>query len=945
MRTLSFLGAALGLGVFWLHWHSTAAEPAPDKARRQAFGLEKRIPWTTSNVKGSPEPPPPYRTERAFPRLKFFEPLDLTYAPGSGRLFVAQRPGKIHSFVNRPDVEKADLFLELKGKVIYAFAFHPQFAKNRFVYVTYIKNPQKDEPDGTRVARFTASKDEPPRCDPASEKVVLEWPSGGHNGGCLKFGPDGMLYIGTGDGSGIADERQTGQDLGDLFGAILRIDVDRPDPGKGYGVPKDNPFVMMKGARPENWAYGLRQPWRFSFDRKTGALWCGEVGQDLWEMVYKIQKGGNYGWSVVEGTHPFRPERKKGPTPILKPVVEHSHTDFRSITGGFVYRGKRLKDLEGAYVYGDFDTGRVWFLKEAAPPPHNPGELKVESIVSKGELARTTYRIVSWGEDEAGELYFVDFTGGGIHRLVKDNKKDDSARFPRKLSETGLFASTKDHKVAPGLIPYSVNAQLWGDHATKERFLAIPGDGKIGFDEITYPQPSPGAPPGWRFPDGTVLVKTFGMEMERGNPNSRKRLETRLLHFQQFPGTQEYGDQYWRGYTYVWNDAQTDAELLGEGGKDQVLAVKVGDKVVEQNYRFPSRAECTLCHTNAAKFALGVSTLQMNRDHDYGGVTANQLATLEHIGLFTKPLPAPPAQLPKLIDYDDARHSVGVRARAYLHSNCAHCHMKWGGGNAEFKLLATLPLDEMGVVNVPPAHGGFGLKDPRLVVPGAPERSVLLHRMAITSLGRMPHIGSRVVDERAVRLVRDWIAQMPARPLRRGKPRNTRKKIERAGKATGHDPWPSSLLFLFVLVFFSCFSCISWFPSCELAQARNALRSRSVRFSQERCISSTGVRSLGVGASAGRTGASTSKRSASRDWAIDGLTRPASCRATAPFRISCRSAASQPNRSRQNWSQVAGCPSIRLCQSAARNSLTCWTSGRASDSGCASEARTWPMRR
>src|SRR5262249_39744213 len=233
----------------------------------------------------------------------------------------------------------------------------------------------------------------------------------------------------------------------------------------------------------------------------------------------------------------------------------------------------------------------------------------------------------------------------------------------------------------PGVIPYSVNAQLWGDHAYKERFIAIPGNGQIGYDEITYPQPSPGAPPGWRFPDGTVLVKTFGMEMERGNPKSKKRLETRLLHFQQFPGTQEYGDQYWRGYTYVWNDEQTDADLLEEKGADKVLKIKVGDKVVEQNYRFPSRAECTLCHTNAAKFALGVNTMQMNRDHVYDDpqpdvvpklqrppVVANQLATLEHIGLFSKPLPKAPDKLAKLADYNDKSLPVDVRARAYLHS-------------------------------------------------------------------------------------------------------------------------------------------------------------------------------------------------------------------------------------------------------------------------------------
>jgi uncharacterized repeat protein (TIGR03806 family) len=433
-------------------------------------------------------------------------------------------------------------------------------------------------------------------------------------------------------------------------------------------------------------------------------------------------------------------------------VVEHPHSDFRSITGGYIYRGSRLPELAGHYIYGDFDTGRVWGFQPQAPS---------QPVLNHRELARTSLRIVSFGEDAQGELYLVDFTGGGLHQLVKNDQPDDSASFPRKLSETGLFASTRDHQVAPGLIPYSVNSQLWSDHATKERFLALPGNGQIGFDTVTYPQPSPGATPGWAFPDGTVLVKTFSMELERGNPASSKRLETRLLHFQQLPGTQEYGDQYWRGYTYVWNDEQTDAELLRAEGLDKTLHIKVGDKMVEQNYRFPSRTECVLCHTNAAKFALGANTVQLNRDHDYGGMVANQLATFDHLGLFKEPLPKPPAELPKLANYDDLSQPLEARARAYLHANCAHCHVKWGGGNAEFKLVATLPLTELGIANMPPGHGGFGLANPRILAPGKPDESVLLHRMTLTGLGRMPHIGSRVPHDAAVELVREWIEQLP----------------------------------------------------------------------------------------------------------------------------------------------------------------------------------------
>ncbi len=731
-----------------------SAADSPDKKP----GIAKRTPWTTSRIKGTPEPPPPYRSEVAFPKLTFSEPLDLVQAPGTDRLIVAERRGKIFTFRNDRQAGK-ELLVDLKTS-IYAIACHPRFADNGYLFVTYIEDPDKESPTGTKVARFEVKRGKSWTCDRLTEKVVFEWPSGGHNGGCLKFGPDGYLYIGTGDGSGIADQLHTGQNLGDVLAAMLRIDVDQPDQGKAYGVPRDNPFVNTKGARPEIWAYGLRQPWRFSFDTKTGDLWAGEVGQDLWEMVYRVQKGGNYGWSVMEGSHPFRPKRKRGPTPILPPVIEHSHTDFRSLTGGYVYHGTRLPELEGAYIYGDFDTGRVWALRYDG-----------KKVRDHKELVDTPYRIVSFGEDVSGELYFVDFIGGQIHRLINAPPVRQAVPFPRKLGETGLFASVKDLQPAPGLIPYTVNSQLWGDHATKERYLALPGNSKIEFDVLTYPQPLPGATPGWRFPDGTVLVKTFFLEMDRGNSATKRRLETRILHFEQLEGTQEVGDQYWRGYPYVWNDEQTEAFLLGPEGLNRDFTIRdqqAANGTIKQTWHFPSRAECTLCHTMPAKFALGVNTLQFNKVHDYGGLQANQLRTLEHLGIFTKPLPAPPEKLPHLVDHNDKNQNLGLRARAYLHSNCSHCHMKWGGGNADFQLLAMLELKDMGIINVKPAHGAFDIKDARLIVPGDPERSILLYRMKKLGLGRMPHIASSVVDEAAVKLTEDWIRQLPGRGNEKG---------------------------------------------------------------------------------------------------------------------------------------------------------------------------------
>ena len=721
--------------------------PAQDKAK--PYGIDKRVPWTGSKIVGSPEPPPPYRTERVFPNVKFSEPLEIVAVPGGDRLAVVQQRGKIFTFANDPKADKPDLLIDLK-KETYGLAFHPQFAKNGTFFVVYVQEGEK--PKGTRLSRFQVKQDNPRTADPATEKVVFEWPSGGHNGGCLRFGPDGYLYIATGDGSGIADSLLTGQDVSDHLASLLRIDVDQTDGAKAYRVPKDNPFVGRDKTQPEIWAYGLRQAWRYSFDRKTGDLWAGEVGQDLWEMVYKIEKGGNYGWSVTEGAHPFRPERPKGPTPILAPIIEHPHSEFRSITGGYIYHGSRLKELTGAYIYGDFDTGRVWGLRYDG-----------KKVTWRQELAVTTLRIVAFAEQPDGELLLLDYMGGGIHRLVPNTDKGNAAAFPRKLSETGLFASTKDLKPAPGLIPYSVNAQLWSDGAIKERFLAIPGDGKIGFDVHTYPQPAPGAPPGWGFPDNTVAVKTFFLEMEKGNPASRRRLETRILHFQQLAGTEDVGDQYWHGYTYVWNEDQTDADLLDGKGLDRTYTIKdaaaPGGKR-EQVWHFPSRVECTGCHTQPAKFVLGINTLQLNRDHNYGGVTDNQLRTFEHIGLFTKPLPKTPDQLPRLPDAEDPKVALDLRARSYLQANCSHCHMKWGGGNAEFQLLSTLPLKDLGIVDVKANHGTLDIPNARVLVPGDPDKSLIAVRMNRRGLGQMPHIASNLVDDQGVKLIREWIKQM-----------------------------------------------------------------------------------------------------------------------------------------------------------------------------------------
>ena len=332
-----------------------------------------------------------------------------------------------------------DLAKQIPGlQQVYALAFHPDFEKNRYCYVCYIK--AADLEDGTHVARFRVNDTEPPTIDPSSETTIITWFSGGHNGCCLKFGPDGYLYISTGDGgpANPPDPKRAGQDLSNLLSAILRIDVDHPEGGKNYRIPPDNPFVSTKGARGEIWAYGLRNPWRMSFDRRTGDLWVGDVGWERWEMLNRIERGGNYGWAVTEGRQPTHPEWARGPTPILPPTIDHPHSESSSITDGLTYYGTRLEELRGTHIYGDYDTGKFWGFR------YENGK-----VVDHRELADTTHRVVGFGEDRDGEFYVLDHTAGTIHQLIPNPGAGRASTFPKTLSESGLYCRRRRARRRP----------------------------------------------------------------------------------------------------------------------------------------------------------------------------------------------------------------------------------------------------------------------------------------------------------------------------------------------------------------------------------------------------------------------------------------------------------------------------------------------------------------
>ncbi len=695
-------------------------------ADEKPFGLKSRVPWNTSRLVGSPEPPSPFVVEKTFAKLTWNAPIYLAEEPGTDRLWVVQSAGatandsRILRVKDDPETGESETLLDLPNRLAYSVCFHPVYASNGFVYV--FTNGPKDAPvRKNQITRYTVERQAPHRIVPKSEEVVIEWKSAGHDGGDMAFGPDGMLYITTGDGTSDSDGWNSGQTLDDLLGSVLRIDIDRQAGGMPYAVPRDNPFVATPGACPEIWAYGLRNPWRMCADLKSGQIWVGNNGQDLWETAHLVRMGENYGWSVYEGSHPFYLGRKRGPTPVVPPTIEHPHSEFRSLTGGVVYRGDRLPELDGAYIYGDNSSGRIWGMK------HDGAK-----VIWHRELADTSLQITAFRVDHRGELLIVDYLGG-IYRLAPRPKGvEPPAPFPTLLSQTGLFSSAKTHRAEPGLIPYSVNAPGWNDGATAERFMAVPGVAKVGFN----------AAHGWNFPDGTALVQTLSIEGKPGRAGSRSRVETRIL-------LRQHGE--WDGYSYRWNPDQADATLVRKEGED-------ADVAPGQNWRFPSRSECMACHSRAGGFVLGLTGSQLNRVHDYGGVRDNQLRTLDHIGLFAAALPKPPESLDKLTDPADASQDLESRARSYLHVNCSGCHIESGGGNSKMDLALFTPREKMNLLGARPLHDTFGLPNAMLIAPGEPDRSVLPRRLSLRGRGQMPPLVTYRVDEGAVKLMRAWIA-------------------------------------------------------------------------------------------------------------------------------------------------------------------------------------------
>ena len=745
------------------------------------------------NVPVTP-PPTSLALVNAFPGLTFDEATCIASPPGdSNRLFVCERRGKIWLI---PDVTAASptktLFLDVAAMLIakggfklrddsqevglLGLAFHPNYASNRHFYLAYSVNVGSGKNLHDRLSRVTTLAANPAAADTNSELVYLDQrdEENNHNGGCVQFGPDGYLYYSVGDEGNQNDFRYNAQRIDkDFFSGIFRIDVDKkpgnlepntqPNPAyestvdaikrddvsglAWYSVPADNPFVgattfnglpvATNYLRTEFWATGLRNPYRFSFDPVTGDLWCGDVGGSAREEINKITKGGNYGWVYREGPfegpwdasdddHPPHPAAPAGFTHI-NPVYHYPHSGTANyngdcVIGGVVSRGGRVSSLYGRYIFGDWEDGHIWSM--------NLDGSGTTWHFNRGGVS-------SFGVDPSNQdvLITVANTGSQILRIVSNTT---GTAFPDTLTETGLFSSVPNLTPAPGVVPYDVNLPFWSDHAIKRRWFTLPNAA------ATFTWSKDGL---WTLPTGSIWVKHFDMEMQRGVPASKKRIETRLI-------VKNADGAY--GVSYKWNPAGTEATLVEDAGETLSLNITEDGNPVPQTWNIPARGQCMICHTSQAGYALSFNTRQLNLAADMSGHTGNQLSTLFSQG-YLSANPGSTNFLPRHLRPDEDNHSVEARVRSYLAVNCSYCHKAGGTALGEWDGRPELLLDATGLINGN-ASNNNGNSANKLVVPGDTLHSIVLNRVGVTNgFTRMPPLGSNVIDAANVTLLTTWI--------------------------------------------------------------------------------------------------------------------------------------------------------------------------------------------
>lgn len=709
----------------------TVTEAGMDGPIPSPFGLDTRPANPTCIAPMRPTSTAPVKFERAFMGLTLNQPMMMSQIVGDpSRFFVALRDGTLVSFdsatptdATKNTVLTIPIAVNTTGEGGFlGFALHPQFSKNGRVYISFTANSMTS-PAGMRSVVAVMTSADNGKTFPAStyqEILTFDQPFSNHDGGGIAFGKDGYLYLSFGDGGSGGDPYDNGQNKNTFLGKILRIDVDTPPPmGKTYVIPPSNPFANAMNTEPSIFAYGMRNPFRFSVDRGSGQLWVGDVGQNAWEEIdSQIVIGGNYGWRYREGKHCYTPMTNCPTAGLIDPIWDYDHGVGNVAIGGVVYRGKAMPALTGTYVFADF-SGPTWTL--TVDMNNTPTVTPIPNLGNSGW--------VHFAEDNDGEVYAVSLYGT-VFKLVPDGMQMTST-FPDRLSKTGCVDPSDPKSPASGLIPFAPHSPLWSDGATKDRWMAVP-DGK----QITV------LPDGdFDFPNGTVLMKTFSV--------NGKRAETRLFV--------RHDDGGWGGYSYQWNDAETDATLLASNDSKTFG---------NQTWYYPSRTECMRCHTQAAGRSLGPEIGQLNSDFVYTQTNrvSNQLRTLEHIGIFDKPLSAPPEQLVAYPDPNDTQAPIDRRARAYLHANCSICHRPMGGGGGLMDFRFATAFGDTNACNANPTAGDLGIAGAKILVPGDPMKSLLVQRPSRVGADRMPPLATSVVDTSGVGVLSTWVTSVTACP-------------------------------------------------------------------------------------------------------------------------------------------------------------------------------------
>jgi len=716
-----------------------------------------------------------YRFEDAL-GLRVTAPVALVTPPGDDqRLFIVEQAGRIIVITNLSRPTRT-VFLNITSQTVsggeqgmLGLAFHPRYSENgRF----FVFRTARTGPPGVRVlhdvlSEFRVSATNPNFADPASEiplfRQIDEAPN--HNGGDLHFGPDGYLYVSLGDEGGGDDAYGNSQRIDrELFAGILRLDVDRR-PGSlppnrnsanpaqvfayttNYSIPADNPWVGANQflgrpvdparVRTEFWSVGLRNPWRMSFDRATGELWVGDVGQNAVEMVTLSRAGANHGWAFREGN--LRGPKAGEPAGFrtvpafgyVAPVHTYPHgtgpARGDSITGGVVYRGSRMAPLFGAYVFADYVSGNVWSLRR------REGQTPLVTRLT-GQAGISAFGV----DPRNGDLLACHLGGNRILRLVY-NPVFSGTPLPPTLEETGAFADLETLTPNPGLVPYSVNLPFWSDGAAKRRWFCVPDPAQfLRFREENT----------WEAPAGTVWIKHFSIEMTEGVPATERRLETRFL-VRNSLGV--------HGFTYRWT-AAGKAVLVPEAGEEEVLERTVNGLPVSQVWRYPGRTECLSCHTPQAGFSLSFNTAQLLREASTPDGPTNQVLALASAGYFVNP-PSSIRSLRSHVTPSDESASLESRARSWLEVNCASCHREGGGGGGFFDLRLPTPTPLTGVL-FGRLNDNRGDPDNRVLIPGDPLHSQLLQRLAVRGSGQMPPLSTSIPDPQGVELIQRWIEEL-----------------------------------------------------------------------------------------------------------------------------------------------------------------------------------------